>query len=113
MSTISKASLYKSVGFPNRNDFLCYCHYLFLHDKTLCAQPCPILLNWIDNQTSQAWIKKVATRTPKGKTFQRILCSLMINNPLGSKADFIPGVKNVLADVISCTYSNSSSSPLL
>ena len=38
-----------------------------LQNKKLCAQPYPILLNWTDNQTSQAWIKKAATRTPKGK----------------------------------------------
>ena len=58
-------------------------------------------LNCTDNQTSQAWIKKAATRTPTGKAFQRILRSLVINNPLGIKANFIPGVKNVLADAIS------------
>ena len=35
----------------------------------------------------------------------------MINNPLGVKADFVPGVKNVLANAISRTYSNSTSPP--
>jgi len=64
----------------------------FLQDETLCAQPYPILLNWTDNQTSQAWIKKTATRTPKGKALQRIICSLVINNTLGIKVDFIQGV---------------------
>ena len=83
----------------------------FLQDKTLCAQPYTILLNWTDNQTSQVWIKKTTTRTPKEKALQRILYSFMINNPQGIKSDFIPGVKHVLADTISSTYSNSNSLP--
>ena len=83
----------------------------FLQDKTLCAQPYPIFLNWTDNKTSQAWIKKAATRITKGKVLQRILCSLMINTPLGIKANFIPRVKKVLADAISRTYSDFSLSP--
>ena len=83
----------------------------FLQYKTLCVQPYPILLNWTDNQTSQAWIKKAATRILKGKAPQRIICFLVINNLLGIKADFIPGVKKILADVISHTYSNSNSPP--
>ena len=83
----------------------------FLQDETLCDQPYPFHLNWTDNKTSKAWIRKAATRTPKGKALQRILCSLMINNPVGIKADFIPGVNNVLADAISRTYSNSTSPP--
>ena len=70
----------------------------------------PVLLNWTDNKTAQAWIRKAATRTDKGKALQRILCSLMINNPLGFKADYIQGKSNVLADSISRVFASSNSS---
>ena len=70
----------------------------------------PVLLNWTDNKTAQAWIRKAATRTEKGKALQRILCSIMINNPLGFKADYIQGKSNVLADSISRVFASSNSS---
>ena len=51
----------------------------------------PILLNWIDNQTSKAWIKKSGTKLNKGKALICILCSLMINNLVGIKSEHIAG----------------------
>ena len=72
------------------------------------AHEYPILLNWTDNKSAQSWIRKAATRTDKGKSLQRILCSLMINNPLGFKADYIKGETNVLADAISRTFVSNS-----
>ena len=68
----------------------------------------PVLLNWTDNKSAQAWIRKAATRTEKGKALQRLLCSLMINNPLGFKADYIEGSSNILADSISRTVASSN-----
>ena len=65
-----------------------------------------MLLNWTDNITSKTWLRKAATRTKKGKALQHLLCSLMINNPLGVKADHIAGSSNVLADAISRVYTN-------
>ena len=84
---------------------------LFRADTSLCLYPFTVHLNWTDNQTSQAWIKKSATKTVKGKALQRILCILMINNPVGLKADYIEGIKNILADRISRLYSNSAIPP--
>ena len=84
---------------------------LFRADPSLCLQPFPVQLNWTDNQTSKAWIKKAATKTVKGKALQRILCCLMINNPVGLNADYIEGIKNILADRISRLYSNSAIPP--
>jgi hypothetical protein len=69
-----------------------------------------VLLNWTDNKTAQAWIRKAATRTKKGKALQRILCSLMINNSLGFKADYIKGEHNILADAISRTVVSKNTS---
>ena len=84
---------------------------LFQADKHLCKQPYPVLLNWTDKQTSQACIKKAFTKTAKGKALQRILCILMINDPVGFKVDYIEGSKNILADRISRLYSNSATPP--
>ena len=55
----------------------------------ICLNPYPILLIWREN-----WIKKSATKTNKGKALRRVLCSLIINNPVGLKADFISRIDN-------------------
>ena len=82
---------------------------LFRENPTLCKHLFPLLLNWTDNKTAKAWIRKAATRTKKGKALQRILMCLMINNPVGLNAEYIPGLNNILADAISRVYSNSLS----
>ena len=69
----------------------------------------PLLLNWTDNTTAKSWIRKAATRTQKGKALQRILCGLMINNPIGIEAKHIAGIKKNLADAISRVYTSSYS----
>ena len=81
----------------------------FRENPTTCFHEFPLLLNWTDNMTSKSWIRKAASRTNKGKSLQRLLCSLMINNPVGLKAEHIPGENNVLADAISHTYSSTYS----
>ena len=82
---------------------------LFQNHPALCKHGFPLLLNWTDNMSSKTWLRKAATRTIKGKALQRILCSLMINNPVGIKADHIAGTSNTLADVISRVYTTSYS----
>ena len=66
----------------------------------------PMLLNWTDNTTSKTWLRKAATRTQKGKALQHLLCSMMINNPVGIRAEYIAGKSNILADAISRVYTN-------
>ena len=82
---------------------------LFKENPTLCAHSFPLLLNWTDNMTSKSWIRKAAKKTKKGKALQRILCSIMINNPVGLKAEHIAGKKNILADLISRIYKSPHS----
>ena len=77
---------------------------LFKDNPKLCSQPYPLLLNLTDNKTSKAWIRKVAPKIVKGSALQRILCIHMINNPVGLKAEYIEGFRNVHADAISRTY---------
>ena len=72
-----------------------------------CNQPYPMLINWTDNKTAKAWLRKAASQTIKGIGLQRILCSIMINNPVFIKAEYIEGRKNTLADAISRVFSSS------
>ena len=82
---------------------------LYKENPTLCNHSFPLLLNWTDNISAMTWLRKAATRTKKGKALQHLLCSLMINNPMGIKADHIAGSLNVLADAISRVYTSSYS----
>ena len=82
---------------------------IFKNDPLLCQHSFPILLNWTDNTSSKTWLRKAATRTIKGKSLQQILCSLMINNPVGIKAEHIAGSSNILADAISRVFNISYS----
>ena len=82
---------------------------LFQIHPELCKHLFPTLLNWTDNTTSKSWIKKAATKTVKGKALQRILCLIMINNPVGITVEHIAGINNILADAISRVYSQYNS----
>ena len=80
----------------------------FAENSSICEHEYPFLLNWTDNKTAKAWLRKAATKTEKGKSLQRILCSIMINNPMGVKSDYIKGEKNVIADFISRIFSSQN-----
>ena len=82
---------------------------LFRKHPSLCTHSFPLLLNWTNNMFSKAWLRKAATRTSKGKALQRVLCSLMINDPVGIKADHIAGSSNILVDIFSRVYTTSYS----
>ena len=55
--------------------------------------------------------QKTATTTSKGKALQRMLCIIMLNNPVGIKADYIAELLDILADRISRLYSKSKTPP--
>eukprot|EP00978_Attheya_sp_CCMP212_P046585 scaffold400374_cov39-Attheya_sp.AAC.1 len=46
----------------------------------------PVLLNWADNTATISWTKKMCKSSEGGKALSRILCSQMINNPMGLNA---------------------------
>ena len=82
---------------------------LFNNEHSSYTHEFPVLLNWTDNTSAKTWLRKAATRTNKGKSLQRLLCTLMINNPVGIKAEHIAGLSNTLTDAISHVYSTSFS----
>ena len=57
--------------------------------------------------SAKTWLKKAVTKKDKRKFLQRVLCSIMITNPVGLKAEFILGIDNTLADGIPRIYSKS------
>ena len=75
------------------------------------GHPYPTLLNWTDNRTARAWLRKAALKSDMARRLQKILCSMMINSPLGLSGDYIQGVDNVIADSISRVYSNTNEIP--
>ena len=79
---------------------------LFKDNPKLCSKSYPLLLNLTDDKTSEAWIRKAVTKTVKDSVLQHMLCILMINNPVGLKAEYIEGVRNIHTVAISRTYSN-------
>ena len=117
MTITRKCALSQKLVSINLLEFLTeiinYAAVTVLHhsDSSICLHRFPFLLNWTDNQVSKAWIKKAATKTSKGKALQRILCIIMLNNPVGIKADHIAGLLNILADRISRLYSKSKTPP--
>ena len=84
--------------------------YVQAHPKAAGHQY-PILLNWTDNTTAKAWIRKAALKSQVAKNLQYILCGLMINNPLGVTCHHIAGDKNITADTLSRIYTNSNIPP--
>ena len=78
---------------------------------TWAGHPFPTLLNWTDNRTARAWLRKAALKSDMARRLQKILCSLMITPPLGLSGDYIQGVDNVIADSISRVYSNTNEIP--
>jgi hypothetical protein len=66
----------------------------------------PVLLNWADNTAAISWTKKMCKSSEGGKALSRILCSQMINNPMGLNASHVAGVDNVIADRISRVHTS-------
>ena len=84
--------------------------FLWLHPE-LKRHLYPTLQNWTDNMVAKAWARKAALKSPIAKALQRLLCAMMINNPLGSSASFIQGRLNVLADTIFRLFTHSAVPP--
>ena len=107
MYSLTRTRLNQSSRIPNRDHQLRDSH----SDSTICLYRSPFLLNWTDNQVSKSWIKIAAIKTSKGKALQRILCIIMITNPVDIKTDYIARLLNILADRIFRLYSKSKTPP--
>ena len=61
----------------------------------------PTNLNLVDNTSADAWTSKMCTKSKEAKSLATILCSMMINNPVGLNSKYLPCTKNSIADAIS------------
>ena len=61
----------------------------------------PTNLNLVDNTSADAWTSKMCTKSKEAKSLATILCSMMINNPVGLNSKYLPCTENSIADAIS------------
>ena len=61
----------------------------------------PTNLNLVDNTSADAWTSKMCTESKHAKLLATVLCSMMINNPVGLSSKYLPCDKNSIADAIS------------
>ena len=52
------------------------------HNATILNTEFLVFLNWIDNNTTNYWTQKAATKSEKSRALQQILCGLVINSTL-------------------------------
>jgi len=72
------------------------------------SNPFPVALIWIDNVSAESWCIKGCKKSLLGRALGRLLCALMINNPLGLSTARITTKDNVIADAISRSTDNNS-----
>ena len=66
--------------------------------------PNPIPLLYVDNATSETWLKKGSKISLIGRALGRIQAAFMINNPMGINANRVTTKDNKVADRISCIH---------
>eukprot|EP00984_Skeletonema_dohrnii_P032689 scaffold27225_cov80-Skeletonema_dohrnii-CCMP3373.AAC.3 len=65
------------------------------------ANPFPVALLYADNVAAEIWAMKGCKRSDKGRALGRLLCALMLNNPLGLSTARVSTHNNTIADEIS------------
>ncbi len=65
------------------------------------SNPFPLALIYIDNVAAEIWCIKGCKRSLLGRALGRLLCALMINNPLGLSTERITTEDNKVADALS------------
>jgi hypothetical protein len=62
----------------------------------------PTVVIWTDNTPSKRWANKVTTASPMGQTLVQIFGELLRRSDIAINCDWIAGVDNVRADMLSC-----------
>mmetsp|Transcript_29742 Transcript_29742/g.86679 ORF Transcript_29742/g.86679 Transcript_29742/m.86679 type:complete len:873 (-) Transcript_29742:2591-5209(-) len=70
-------------------------------DKGTSDEEYPTNLNLVDNTSADAWTTKMCTKSKEAKSLALVLCSMMINNPVGLNSKYLPCTQNDIADAIS------------
>lgn len=74
---------------------------LFFKENVDSSNPFPTALIYADNTSAESWAIKGCKRSPMGRALGRLLCALLINNPVGLSTDRVSTHDNVIADQIS------------
>ena len=75
-----------------------YHFYKHNPDKT---DPFPLVRLFGDNTTAESWMSKACTSSLTGRALGRVLCALMIDNPVGTDVDHVTSEENEISDRIS------------
>ena len=86
------------------NYVACSC-YLQTHPDP--SDPFPLVRLFGDNSSAESWMTKTCTSSLQGRALGRILCALMIDNPVGTDIQHVTTENNGTADAISCFKSES------
>ena len=73
------------------------------------SNPFPIALLYADNVAAEIWCMKGCKRSMLGRALGRLLCALMLNNPLGLSTARVTTKDNFIADEISRLKSEKDS----
>ena len=80
--------------------------YHFYKETPDSTDPFPLVRLFGDNSTAESWMRKTCTRSLPGRALGRLLCALMIGNPVGLDIEHVTSEDNDLADAISRFKSN-------
>ena len=80
--------------------------YHFYKEAPDTTDPYPLVRLFGDNSTAESWMHKSCTKSMPGRALGRLLCALMIGNPVGIDVEHVTSEDNDLADAISRFKSN-------
>ena len=69
----------------------------------------PLVRLFGDNTTAESWMSKACTSSLIGRALGRVLCALMIDNPVGTDVDHVTSEENEVSDRISRIKSDTDS----
>ena len=70
--------------------------------------PFPLVRLFGDNAAAESWMSKACTSSLIGRALGRVLCALMIDNPVGTDIDHVTSEDNEVSDRISRIKSESN-----
>ena len=62
------------------------------------TDPFPLVRLFGDNTTAESWMSKACTSSLIGRALGRVLCALMIDNPVGTDVDHVTSEENEVSD---------------
>jgi hypothetical protein len=80
----------------------------WLNSDRITRPPQPILLQHVNNTSTESWTKKAAKHSVAAKALSLILANIMMYFKMGINAQYLEGKLNICADKISRVHSKNS-----